>query len=346
MENNKQDYNLNRYFLLAIILVLAAGLLWSLLDFFTAFLAAVMFYVLSKPLVDWLLRRWHWKKSIAALLVIIISFFIILLPIGLIATMLYGKIIGVAQNPAALIKPIKHFGEVIQARYNINLITSSIGNIQAFATTLVSSILNTGFNFFTTICMMYFFLYFMIVSTNRMEAAITLYLPFKRDQMKVFGTELRLQTFSNAVVVPLIIVVHGILLLIAYLIAGIGDAGFWCVISGFAAIIPLVGTSLIWMPMALYLFSQGHIWQGIFLIAFGVIVISASDNLVRFALAKKMADVHPVVTVLGVIIGLRFFGITGLIFGPLIISYFLILLKIYYVEYQLPNSLPKKEGVE
>jgi len=252
----------------------------------------------------------------------------------------------VATNPATINQTIKHFGEIIQARYKINLITSSIGNIQAFATTLVSSILNTGFNFFTTITMMYFFLYFMIVSTNRMEAAITLYLPFKRDQMKVFGSELRLQTFSNAVVVPLIIVVHGILLLIAYLIAGIGDAGFWCVISGFAAIIPLVGTSLIWMPMALCLFSQGHIWQGIFLIAFGVIVISASDNLVRFALAKKMADVHPVVTVLGVIIGLRFFGITGLIFGPLIISYFLILLKIYYVEYQLPNSLPKKENVE
>lgn len=341
MENNKQAYTVNRFFLLAIILLIAGGLLWSLMDFFTAFLAAVMFYVLSKPLVDFLIRRWHWKKSFAALLVIFISFFIILLPIGVIATMLYEKIIGITQNPAVFIKPVKSFGEMIQARYKINIVSSSIGNIQSFATQVVSSVVNTSFNFFTTITMMYFFLYFMIVSTNRMEASLMLYLPFKRSQMKVFTSELRMQTFTNAVVVPLIILIHGILLFIAYLISGVQDASFWCVISGFASIIPLVGTSLIWMPIALYLLSQGHIWQGIFLITWGLIVIGFSDNIVRFALAKKMADVHPVVTVLGVIIGLRYFGITGLIFGPLIISYFLILLKIYYVEYQRPSQ---KEG--
>ena len=166
-----------------------------------------------------------------------------------------------------------------------------------------------------------------------MEAAMMLYLPFKRIEMKVFIAELKLQTFTNSVVVPLIIVIHGFLLLIIYLITGVKDPAFWSVISGFASIIPLVGTSLIWMPIALYLFSQGHIWQGIVLISWGMIVIGVSDNIIRFALAKKMANVHPVVTVLGVIIGLRFFGITGLIFGPLIISYFLILMKIYYVEY-------------
>ena len=333
MRNNSETYTANRFFLLAIIVIIACGLLWSLIDFFTAFLGAVMFYVLSKPLVDWLTIRWHWKKSLAALLVIGISFFIILLPIGLVATMLYEKIIGVAQSPATLIKPIKDFGAIIQTRYNINIVTSLIGNIQSFATQFISSIVNTSFNFFTTISMMYFFLYFMIVSTNRMEAALMLYLPFKRSQTKMFTSELRMQTFSNSVVVPLIIVIHGILLFIAYLITGVQDASFWSVISGFASIIPLVGTSLIWMPIAIYLLLQGQMWQGIFLIAWGLIVIGSSDNVIRFALAKKMANVHPVVTVLGVIIGLRFFGITGLIFGPLIISYFLILLKIYYVEY-------------
>ena len=272
MRNNNETYTANRYFLLAIIIVIACGLLWSLLDFFTAFLGAVMFYVLSKPLVDRLTTRRHWKKSLAALLVIFISFFIILLPIGLIATMLYEKIISVAKNPETFIKPIEHFGAMIQSRYKINIVTSLIGNIQSFSTQFISSIVNTSFNFFTTITMMYFFLYFMIVSTDRMEASLMLYLPFKRSQTKLFTSELRMQTFSNAVVVPLIIVIHGILLLIAYLIAGIEDASFWSVISGFASIIPLVGTSLIWMPMGLYLLVQGHIWQGVFLILWGLII--------------------------------------------------------------------------
>jgi predicted PurR-regulated permease PerM len=187
----------------------------------------------------------------------------------------------------------------------------------------------------------------MIINTNRLEAAIMLYLPFKRTQLLVFGAELKAQTLSNAVGVPLIIIVHGLLIFTAYLICHVEDPVFWAVVTGFASIIPLVGTSLIWMPMALYLLAQGHIWQGCFLIGWGVIVIGVSDNLIRFALAKKMADVHPIVTVLGVIIGLNHFGFIGLIFGPLIISYFLILLNIYYVEYQRPamekKKVPKKD---
>ena len=337
MENNKQEAVVNRYFFLAIIIIFASFLMWSLLSFFTAFLAALMFYVLSKPSVEWLLRRWKWSKAFIAIIVIVVSFFIILLPVGVVGTMLYGKIVKAALNPTTIIKPIKHFGEIIEHRYNINIISSSIGAIQDYATGLVSTILNSSFDFFTTIGMMYFFLYFMITNTNRMEAATMLYLPFKRSHMKLFGAELEAQTFSNSVVVPLIVVIHGILATIAYLICGVPDPGFWGVVTGFASVIPMVGTGLIWVPMSIYLLVQNHTWQGVFLIAWGIVIIGMSDNLIRFLLAKKMADIHPIVTVLGVIIGLRFFGITGLIFGPLIISYFLILIRIYYLEYQKPK---------
>ncbi|MFC4233219.1 AI-2E family transporter [Parasediminibacterium paludis] len=342
MENN-QDYKINRYFFLAVIIVFGAVLLWSLMEFFTAFLAAVMFYVLSKPLIYWLGKQWNWKRNKAAILVIILSFFIILLPIGIFATMIYSKVIQVAAKPDEIIKPIKHFGDIIQQRFGVNIISvESLAKIQSFGTQIVSTVLNGSFNFFTTISMMYFFLYFMIVNAGRLEAALILYLPFKRNKMALFGDELKAQTFSNAVGVPLICVMHGLLAFLAYFIAGVSDAGFWAVVTGFASVIPLVGTGLIWLPTSIYLLAQGHTWQGIFVIVWGLLVIGTSDNVIRFVLAKRMADVHPIVTVLGVIIGLRSFGITGLIFGPLIISYFLILLKIYYVEYQKPETDRKR----
>jgi predicted PurR-regulated permease PerM len=343
MENNKQDYKINRYFFLAVIIVFALLLLWALMEFFTAFLAAVMFYVLSKPLVYWLGKQWNWKRNTAAILVIVVSFFIILLPIGVFATMLYGKVVHVATHPDDIIKPFKHFGEIVKQRFGINIISKdSLAKIQVMATQAISSILNGSFNFFTTISMMYFFLYFMIVNAGRLEAGLILYLPFKRSKMLLFGDELKAQTFSNAVGVPLISVVHGLLAFVAYLIAGVSDAGFWGVVTGFASVIPLVGTGLIWLPTSIYLLAQGHTWQGAFVIGWGLLVIGTSDNIIRFVLAKRMADVHPIVTVLGVIIGLKFFGITGLIFGPLIISYFLILSKIYYVEYQKPEDERKR----
>jgi predicted PurR-regulated permease PerM len=314
------------------------------MEFFTSFLAAVMFYVLSRPLMEWLMKRHRWKKTSAALLVIAISFFIILLPLLLVGSMLYRQAIMLASNPATIIEPLKQMNHDIFEKYHVSLISGdSLKNIQGIAGNMVSTILNSGLNFFTTIIMMYFFLYFLLVNINRIEAAIVFYLPFKRSKIKLFGDELVAQTFSNAVGIPLIAVTHGLLAFIAYSIVGLGQSGFWAVITGFASVIPIIGTAIVWVPASIYLLATGHVWQAVFVLAWGAIVIGSSDNVIRFALARKMANVHPIVTVLGVIIGLKYFGIPGLIFGPLIISYFLILLRIYYVEYEKPNAEKKKE---
>jgi len=334
---NRQNYKLNRYIFLAFIILFGILLVYSMAEFFTAFLAAVMFYVLSKPAMEYLIKRKRWKKSYAAILVIFVSFFIILLPMLLVGSMLYKEAAIIAADPQAILRPLKELDATINERFHFSILSgSSFSNIQKYATNAVSMILNTSLNFFSSISMMYFFLYFLLVNISRLEAAIVFYLPFKRNMIEVFGKELVAQTISNAVGVPLIAVVHGLLGWAAYSIAGLEQASFWAVITGFASIIPIVGTALVWVPATIYMFATGHTWQGAFISGWGLLVIGTSDNVIRFLLARKMADVHPIVTVLGVIMGLKFFGITGLIFGPLMISYFLILLKIYYVEYQKP----------
>jgi predicted PurR-regulated permease PerM len=334
METSK-DYKVNRYFFLAIILIFGILLLFSLIQFFTAFLSAVIFYVLSKPSAEWLIKKKRWKKSRAAILVIIVSFFIILMPITLLVTLLYNKITHVLINPKEVINTLIHFGDVIKEKSGYQIISSdTLSSIQAYSTTLLSTILNQGLGFFSTITMMYFFLYFMIINMNRMEAAIIFYLPFKREKINMFGKELVAQTFSNAVGVPLIAVAQGFLGFISYSIAGVNEAGFWGVITGFCSIIPIVGGGIVWIPTAIYQVVIGHTWQGFFIILWGILLMGTIDNVIRFILAKRMADVHPIITVLGVIMGLKYFGFIGLIFGPVLISYFIILLKIYYMEYQ------------
>ncbi|WP_153796143.1 AI-2E family transporter [Foetidibacter luteolus] len=340
---NRQDYKVNRYFFLSIIILFAAFLFFSLIEFFTAFLAAVIVYVLSRPFVEYLVKRKLWKKSWAAVAVIIISFFIILLPISLMVTLLYNKILPVAQNPNIIVNAVKDFEKVIHDKYGIDLFTEqTFTKIQAVVTSLLGSIVNQGLSIFTTITMMYFFLYFMLVNVNRMEAAIVFYLPFKRSKVMMFGNELVAQTFSNAIGIPLIAIAQGFSGYLSYTVAGVKEAGFWGVITGFASIIPVVGIGLVWVPVTVFLLINGQTWQGVFVALWSAIISGTADNVIRFILAKRMADVHPIVTVLGVIIGLKLFGITGLIFGPLIISYFIILLRIYYLEYQKPLMVTKK----
>jgi predicted PurR-regulated permease PerM len=234
----------------------------------------------------------------------------------------------------------------IEQNYGISVISEQkINNVKVYATSMISGLLNKSLGFFTNISILYFFLYFMLQAINRMEAAIVFFLPFKRAKIELFGKELVGQTFSNAIGVPAIAVSQGLIALIGYSIAGVKEAGFWAVITAFASIIPVIGTAIVWVPLAIYLFVINHTWQGGFLVAWGALILGTTDNVVRFVLAKKMADVHPIITVLGVIMGIKYFGLTGLIFGPVLISYFLILLKIYYLEYQTGLPVIKKKKI-
>jgi len=273
------------------------------------------------------------------LLIIIVSFFIILLPIITLVSLLYDRIASVVLHPENIMNSLKNFDVYLQQRFDVKLLSDkNIADVQSYATTGLSIILTQSLTFFSTIIMTYFFLYFMIINTGRMEAAVVFYLPFKKDKLMLFGNELVAQTFSNAVGIPLIAVAQGVCGYLSFFIAGIPEAGFWGVIAGFASVIPVVGTGIVWVPISIYLFSTGASWQGIFVAVWGLLIMGSADNVIRFLLAKRMADVHPIVTVLGVIMGLKYFGFAGLIFGPILISFFILLLKIYYIEYQKPAT--------
>jgi len=342
---SRQDYKVKQYFFLAIILIFAGFLFSAVSEFFSAFLIAVILYILSEPMVNWLVKKARWKKGWVTIFIIVLSFFIILLPITLFFTLLYNKVKVILANPDSVLNGIKKVNVLVQQKYHYELISNdTINNIKSRVTDVLSIILNQGFGFISTISMMYFFLYFMLKQRSRMEAAIVFYLPFKREKINMFGKELVAQTFSNAVGIPLIAAAQGVCAFIAYMVVGVSQPGFWGVITAFTSIIPVVGSALVWIPMSVYLFVSAEDWQGAFVLIWSAVLVTSIDNVLRFMLAKRMADVHPVVTVLGVIIGINYFGFIGIIFGPVLISYFIILLKIYYVEYQKnPQQMPKKQ---
>lgn len=332
-------YKANRQFFLGFLLLFGGLLLYSLSAFFTAFLGALMFYVLSKPGVLFLIKK-GWNKSWIALLVILLSLFIIVIPIVLIGSMLYHKAMLASGNIDEMLVPLQNLESQLQEEFHFTVLSpKNLAALESVATKFLGGFLNQSINLVSSIGMMYFFLYFMITNVNRMEALILLYLPFSRRKIRMFGDELHAQTMSNALGVPLIAVVQGLVAFAAYWFLGLSQAGFWAVLTGICSIIPVVGAALIWLPLAIFMLFNGPTWHGVAMLAWGIAVIGVMDNVVRFVLAKKMADVHPIVTILGVIIGLNYFGITGLVFGPLLISYFVLFVKIYYSEYRRKTPL-------
>lgn len=108
---------------------------------------------------------------------------------------------------------------------------------------------------------------------------------------------------------------------------------FWGVVTCVATIVPLLGTALVWLPLAAYLGLIGHWGAAVGLLAYGVVVITQVDNLARFVLQKRMADTHPLVTIFGVIIGLSLFGFMGVIFGPVLLSIFIFCADLFKRRY-------------
>ena len=113
----------------------------------------------------------------------------------------------------------------------------------------------------------------------------------------------------------------------------------WGFLTGVCAFFPLIGTMIIWVPLVIYLYSVDQNLTATGLTIYSIIVTGNVDYITRLGLLKKIGNVHPMITVLGVIVGLKIFGFMGLIFGPLLISYFIILMKIYMNEFTSKDNL-------
>ena len=167
----------------------------------------------------------------------------------------------------------------------------------------------------------------MLVNGRYMENALYEYIPLRDENMSKISKEVNMMVVSNSLGIPLVAFAQGLVGLIGYLILGVDQPFFWFGVTCIAGMIPVIGAALAYIPLIIIFFAAGKNWQGVAMFFYGFGVIGTVDNVLRFSLLKKMANVHPLTTVFGVIIGLNLFGFIGLIFGPLLISLFTVLLK-------------------
>lgn len=340
---------INKYLLGLLIMLLGAFLFYGLSEFFSAFLGAVIFYILFRKFMAYLVFSKNFRKPFAAIIIIIISFFIVVLPVGFLVLMIVNKVSSIIKNKEL----INEYTNLITEKVDQLPGNFSADNLGEYITSFTSShaggMINSTFSVAASLVMMYFLLYFLLIGVRKIENQLLYYLPIQNERLNWFGKELVNHTFGNAIGVPAVAAAQGLAAWGCYSVAGVQDAGLYGILTGFSSIIPLVGTAIIWVPVAIFLLATNMIWQGIFVTGFCIIIMTNLDNIVRMVVSKRIGDIHPVITVLGVIFGLKFFGLPGLVFGPLLISYLLLLLKIFHLEYnkkQEPISDAEEDTID
>jgi predicted PurR-regulated permease PerM len=333
--NNTIDSNLLRQiFFIAAIVFLGIVLFRQLWFFSSAFLGAVTFYVLMRKRMFYLTENRGWKKSTAASVLMLLSFFVILVPIGILGNILYSKIADIVTHSGEYLNSLKRFADQIKDKTGYVLVKpQNIDQLGSYLTQLLPKVLGVTMNTLALIGAMYFILYFMLVNGRRMEEALYEYIPLKDGNVELIGKEVKVMVVSNTIGIPTIALLQGVVGLIGYLIIGIKDPWLWFVATSIAAMMPVVGAALIYVPLTISLFVGGETGKGIAMAVWGFGIIGLVDNLFRFLLNKRLGDIHPLITIFGVIIGVQLFGFIGLIFGPLLISMFLLMLKIYSSEF-------------
>ena len=335
MNTNTIDSNLLRQiFFIIFILVLGIVLFLELWFFLSALLGSITFYVIMRERMFYLTERKGWKKGRAAWVLMLLSFFVILVPIGVLANILYSKISYVVTHSSDMINSLKVAATNISEKIGYKLVKENdINELGSQIAQLLPKILGVTVDTIALTSAMYFILYFMLVNGRRMEDSLYEYIPLKDGNVELIGKEIKRMVISNTIAIPLIAFIQGLIGLIGYIIIGISEPLLWFVATCITAMLPIVGAALVYVPLTVMLLAQGHLGKGIAMGLWGFLLIGLVDNLFRFMLNKKLGDIHPLITVFGVIVGIQLFGFIGLIFGPLLISMFILLLKIYSTEF-------------
>lgn len=126
--------------------------------------------------------------------------------------------------------------------------------------------------------------------------------------------------------------IQGIIAMVGYLIAGVPLAVFFGVLTGFCAMIPVVGAGLVWLPIGIFVFTQDTSW-GIFLLVWGFFLVSLIDNFLKPILIGSRARIPILLIFCSIIGGANVYGVTGLLVGPILIAVLLAFITIYRESY-------------
>jgi predicted PurR-regulated permease PerM len=311
----------------------------ELVVFIPGFLGGITLYILSRELFFKIVDQYKWKKGLVAMLMIIVFCLLIAVPVYFSIQLLAPKISGIADQKDELIKGLQLIEIKIKAKTNISLFNEeNAKSIAEKISMLIPQLINSTAVMLTNLLMMFFIYYYMLIGGKNLEAYLGKVIPLKKEDINLLADETKVLIRANALGIPLICLVQGFFGAIGYWMFGVEDWLLWGFFTGVFAFFPLVGTMIVWVPLVAYMYATGTEWLATGLTVYSIVVTGNVDYLARMTLMKKLGNVHPLITVLGVIVGLNLFGFVGLIFGPLLISYFLILVKIYINEFTNFNA--------
>lgn len=326
-------------FVLMLIFIIGTLIFMELLPYFSGVLGAITIYVLMRSIMMRLVRRGI-GQGLAATIIILLSIIGIVIPVTGVIMLLSNKIGNAVANSERFLGALKSQMTEWEERLNIDLASQiDIGKMTSWISENMQRFAGGTFNALIAVGIMYFILYYLLTNRGRVKQSLGSFLPLSRTSVGIISDEFQRMVRSNALGIPLVAVAQGIVALIGFLIFGVEDPLFWFVITTIGSMIPFVGTLVGIIPVFILELSTGNTFSAWGILIYGLAVVGSTDNIIRLYVLKRLDNVHPLITLIGVLVGVPLFGFIGLIFGPLMIDMFLVIVGIYKKEFtEQPES--------
>ncbi len=329
MEHSKKN---KKIFASIIITILVIILTFALFPYIKALFGALILFVIFKPLYNKIIKKTKLRKGIVALFIIILSLVIVIIPLTFLISLLVGEVTNIVENKDSITENLKSVSKIIPIADLESKIQELISKTGSFLQKILVSTLQSVTLILINLIIMYFVLFYMLINSDKLKKITSSIIPFNNKNTQKLMDEFSNVTYSTLISTGLIAVLQGVLLGIGFLVLGIPGAILWGFIGTIFAFIPVVGIPIVWIPTGIIQIALNNRFAGIGILIWGFI-LSNIDNFLRPVIQNKVGKLHPLTTLIGVFIGLSFFGILGLILGPLLLSYFFLTMKMFNEEY-------------
>ena len=295
----KEQYR--KYSLITIILGLGLLLFLKMTPFMGGILGACTIYIMVRDQMLYLTQKKKIRKSVTAIILLIEAILCFLVPLSLAVWLLISKLQTVNVDTATFVDTITNLADWIRRKTEYDLLSKE--NISSIASILpgIGQFLMGGISSFAVnLFVLVFVLYFMLIGGTKMEQYIYELLPFSDSNKKHVMNEINMIVRANAIGIPLLAIIQGAIATLGYYLFDAPSALLFGFLTCFATVIPIVGTTLVWFPLAAYMAISGDWPHAIGLLLYCGLIVTNIDNLIRFILQKKMADTHPLITIFGV----------------------------------------------
>jgi predicted PurR-regulated permease PerM len=351
-----------KYFFLIAVVAILILFAWVISPFFNVLIYSALIAIIFYPVHDWLVRHLKGQKSISAFLTTLLVMVLFLAPLTLFFIFIAQEAIiafdvleeqlsQVDFGEIALLnfEGIPYVGERLQAlseqiafkewwdSTDLDLIglTRDIGeSISSFIVAQTGVVLKSFGDFMLGLFILLLTVFFFFRDGDEVVRYLKEISPLPPRHENEIEQKLKESTYGVVVGNLGTALIQGFAGGVGFAIVGIENAMLWGTVMVLMSLVPYVGATIVWGPVALFLIFQGSNVAGIFLLLWGMFVVATVDNVARPFLIGSQTKMHPLPTFLVVIGGILVFGLKGIIFGPLILSLTLTIVHIYQLEYK------------